>query len=82
MCQQFPGWDEKCCKCVVNGSKGNANAEKEREDGTSDVGLWQINSNEWAKWYAKNEFLKQKNEIIKLTFGTLKKRGAQRKRGL
>jgi len=49
MCQQFPGWDEKCCKCVVNGSKGNANAEKEREDGTSDVGLWQINSNEWAK---------------------------------
>ena len=52
----FPGWDEKCCECVVRKeSKGDANAAVKRHDGKVEVGLWQINSDQWDEWYAQEE---------------------------
>jgi hypothetical protein len=52
----FPGWDEKCCACIARReSKGNANAETKREDGSVDIGLWQINENEWGTWYEEGK---------------------------
>ena len=38
-------WNQACCKCIVSHeSGGNANAEGYNTNGSTDVGLWQINS--------------------------------------
>jgi len=48
-CAQFTGWDQECCRCIVrHESGGNLNAVNENSGGSYDVGLWQINSGNWA----------------------------------
>jgi hypothetical protein len=43
-CSKY-GWDQGCCKCIVSHeSGGNANAVGYNTDGSSDVGIWQINT--------------------------------------
>lgn len=38
-------WNQACCKCVVSHeSGGNANALNYNTNGSTDVGLWQINN--------------------------------------
>lgn len=42
-------WNQACCKCVVSHeSGGNANALNYNTNGSTDVGLWQINNVNWA----------------------------------
>eukprot|EP01111_Echinosteliopsis_oligospora_P005998 TRINITY_DN1986_c0_g1_i1.p1 TRINITY_DN1986_c0_g1~~TRINITY_DN1986_c0_g1_i1.p1 ORF type:complete len:162 (-),score=27.27 TRINITY_DN1986_c0_g1_i1:66-515(-) len=49
VCSQYDGWDQGCCQCIVNAeSGGNANAVNENTNGSFDVGVWQINSMNWA----------------------------------
>jgi len=48
-CAQY-NWDQTCCKCIADAeSKGNANAINYNVDKSYDVGLWQINSRNWAQ---------------------------------
>ena len=45
-------WDQTCCQCIVSHeSGGNANAMNYNDNGSFDVGVWQINDVNWA-WYA------------------------------
>lgn len=38
-------WNQNCCKCIVSHeSAGNAHATALNENGSSNVGLWQINT--------------------------------------
>lgn len=38
-------WNINCCKCIVShGSEGNAHAVTYNPNGSSNVGLWQINT--------------------------------------
>lgn len=38
-------WNQACCKCIVSHeSGGNANALNYNTNGSTDVGLWQINT--------------------------------------
>jgi len=38
-------WNQNCCKCIVSHeSSGNANAMYYNPNGSTDVGIWQINS--------------------------------------
>lgn len=38
-------WNQNCCRCIVyHESTGNANALNYNSNGSTDVGLWQINS--------------------------------------
>ena len=47
-CSRFSGWSQSCCRCIIeHESNGNANAQHGNGDGSQDVGLWQINSNNW-----------------------------------
>lgn len=47
-CSKY-SWDKGCCKCIVASlSGGNANAMIHHENGSSDVGLWQINNIHWG----------------------------------
>ena len=49
MCAQYSGWSQSQCQCIMKyESGGNANAENENTDGSYDVGLWQINTMNWA----------------------------------
>ena len=50
LCKKY-SWDQKCCQCIATAeSKGNANAVNYNADSkTYDVGLWQINSRNWAQ---------------------------------
>jgi hypothetical protein len=36
---------------VEHESSGNAHAANENTNGSFDVGVWQINSGNWASWY-------------------------------
>ncbi|KAL0480702.1 hypothetical protein AKO1_013020 [Acrasis kona] len=48
-CSKYTGWNQACCRCVVSReSAGNAHAENHNVGGSDDVGLWQINSMNWA----------------------------------
>lgn len=50
MCAKYTGWNQKCCQCIVSKeSRGNANAQNRNENGSDDVGLWQINTLNWEK---------------------------------
>lgn len=41
-------WNVQCCKCLVSHeSGGNAHAMNYNSNGSTDVGLWQINSVNW-----------------------------------
>jgi hypothetical protein len=47
-CAKF-NWNQKCCQCIVTKeSEGNANAVH-RSGSSYNVGLWQINSVNWAQ---------------------------------
>ena len=38
-------WNQNCCKCIVSHeSSGNANAMNYNTNGSTDVGMWQINT--------------------------------------
>lgn len=42
-------WNVACCKCIVSHeSGGNAHAMNYNTNGSTDVGLWQINSVNWG----------------------------------
>ena len=42
-------WNQANCECIVrHESAGNAYAQHMNRDGTYDVGLWQINQNNWS----------------------------------
>ena len=48
-CQLYSDWSQECCQCIVNAeSSGNANAMNENNDGSFDVGVWQVNTQNWA----------------------------------
>lgn len=41
-------WNQACCKCIVSHeSGGNAHAINYNTNGSTDVGLWQINTVNW-----------------------------------
>lgn len=43
-------WDQACCKCIVSQeSGGNAHAMNYNPNGSTDVGLWQINNINWGQ---------------------------------
>ena len=51
-CSQYSGWNLASCKCIVNAeSSGNSNEVNQNTDShhTLDVGLWQINEQNWAE---------------------------------
>eukprot|EP01111_Echinosteliopsis_oligospora_P004606 TRINITY_DN17608_c0_g1_i1.p1 TRINITY_DN17608_c0_g1~~TRINITY_DN17608_c0_g1_i1.p1 ORF type:complete len:147 (-),score=32.26 TRINITY_DN17608_c0_g1_i1:81-521(-) len=49
VCSAYSGWDQACCRCIVSHeSSGNANAANENTNGSFDVGVWQVNSMNWA----------------------------------
>lgn len=42
-------WEQACCKCIVSHeSGGNAHAMNHNSDGSTDVGLWQVNNVNWG----------------------------------
>lgn len=46
-CSKY-GWNQACCNCIVSHeSGGNAHALNYNTDGSTDVGLWQINTINW-----------------------------------
>ena len=48
-CSQY-SWDQSCCECIVNHeSGGNANAANQNNNGSFDVGLFQINDVNWGQ---------------------------------
>ena len=48
-CSRYTGWSQACCKCIANAeSGGNAHAQLHNTNGSDDVGLWQVNSMNWA----------------------------------
>ncbi len=49
-CARYSGWSQACCQCIARAeSGGNSNAQLHNNDGTDDVGLWQINSSNWGQ---------------------------------
>lgn len=48
-CAQYSGWSQSCCQCIVqHESGGNSHAQLHNTNGSDDVGLWQVNSMNWA----------------------------------
>jgi len=48
-CSKYSGWSQGCCKCIVEAeSGGDAHACNKNSNGSIDVGLWQVNSCNWA----------------------------------
>eukprot|EP00466_Bigelowiella_natans_P019386 jgi/Bigna1/68269/fgenesh1_pg.5_\ len=48
-CSKYSGWSQSSCECIMkHESGGNANAVNQNVGGSYDVGLWQINSANWA----------------------------------
>ena len=48
-CKQHSGWSQKCCECIASHeSGGNANAENYNENGSYDIGLYQVNDINWG----------------------------------
>jgi hypothetical protein len=57
VCKEY-GWNQACCQCIVtHESSGDANAANENTNGSFDVGVWQINSGNWASWYVLRLYL-------------------------
>ena len=55
ICASVGVWDQKCCECIINtSSNGNSNSILDGHDGTFDVGLFHINTYNWAKCNAGN----------------------------
>lgn len=51
-CRRFSGWSQSCCECIArHESGGNLHAANQNRGGSYDVGLWQINNQNWASWY-------------------------------
>ena len=49
-CSRYTGWSQSCCQCIANAeSGGNSHAQLHNTNGSDDVGLWQINSSNWAQ---------------------------------
>mmetsp|Transcript_10208 Transcript_10208/g.15382 ORF Transcript_10208/g.15382 Transcript_10208/m.15382 type:complete len:153 (-) Transcript_10208:48-506(-) len=47
-CQKHSDWSQYCCKCIASKESGyNANAANYNTGGTYDVGMWQINQQNW-----------------------------------
>jgi hypothetical protein len=47
-CSKF-GWNQQNCQCIMkHESGGNANAVNQNGGGSLDVGLWQINTQNWG----------------------------------
>eukprot|EP00823_Brevimastigomonas_motovehiculus_P005092 TRINITY_DN355_c0_g2_i1.p1 TRINITY_DN355_c0_g2~~TRINITY_DN355_c0_g2_i1.p1 ORF type:complete len:130 (+),score=15.75 TRINITY_DN355_c0_g2_i1:57-446(+) len=43
------GWSQSCCQCIAtHESTSNYHACNKNNDGSIDVGLWQVNSRNWA----------------------------------
>ena len=54
-CSRFSGWSQGCCQCIARAeSGGNSHAQLENTNGSNDVGLWQINSMNWAQCNSGN----------------------------
>lgn len=48
-CAQYGGWNQAHCQCIIkHESGGNLHAQLLNTNGSNDVGLWQINSMNWA----------------------------------
>ena len=48
-CSQYSGWSQSACQCIASHeSGGNAHAQLHNTNGSNDVGLWQVNSMNWA----------------------------------
>jgi hypothetical protein len=48
-CSKY-SWSQSCCKCIVSHeSGGNAHALNYNTNGSTDVGLWQINTVNWGQ---------------------------------
>jgi hypothetical protein len=48
-CSKY-SWNQACCKCIVSHeSGGNAHALNYNTNGSTDVGLWQINTVNWGQ---------------------------------
>eukprot|EP00347_Sterkiella_histriomuscorum_P009418 403341290 len=48
-CARNSGWSQTCCKCIIeHESGGNSHAQLHNTNGSDDVGLWQVNSMNWA----------------------------------
>ena len=42
------GWGQSCCQCIVSHeSGGNGNAANYNDNGSFDIGLWQVNEMNW-----------------------------------
>jgi len=49
MCSLYSDWSQDCCQCIVNAeSGGNANAMNENGPTSFDVGVWQVNQQNWG----------------------------------
>lgn len=47
-CSRYSGWSQSCCQCIVkHESGGNYHACNLNTGGSTDVGLWQVNSMNW-----------------------------------
>jgi len=48
-CAAYTGWNQAHCQCIIqHESGGNAHAANQNTNGSFDVGIWQINSVNWA----------------------------------
>jgi len=48
-CSEYSDWSQDCCNCIANAeSGGNANAENYNTNGSTDIGLYQVNSINWS----------------------------------
>ncbi|KAJ4457791.1 putative Ctype lysozyme/alpha-lactalbumin superfamily protein [Paratrimastix pyriformis] len=48
-CSRYSGWSQSCCQCIAkHESSGNSHACNKNTNGSTDVGLWQVNSMNWA----------------------------------
>mmetsp|Transcript_24667 Transcript_24667/g.36173 ORF Transcript_24667/g.36173 Transcript_24667/m.36173 type:complete len:164 (+) Transcript_24667:69-560(+) len=48
-CSKYSGWKQSSCECIMrHESGGNANAVNQNVGGSQDVGLWQINTQNWG----------------------------------
>ena len=48
-CSKYSNWSQSCCNCIMSHeSAANSNALNNNTDGSVDVGLWQINTVNWA----------------------------------
>jgi len=47
-CGKYSGWNQGQCQCIMSHeSGGNANAVNQNSGGSLDVGLWQVNTQNW-----------------------------------